>query len=200
MTFSWYFVSFQGAATEYVDLNNHNLLAALYGRQGFECVQYSEVVDHTKAKRKSYKINYDTPSLGWFKDPPPDELFFNPLQKEPDTFGTWEKTMRRPTTDRYFCPTSKDHKESFLSCPPSVCVDPKMRKLLESKPLDKSLPGGKILELPDPVFTKKHVPFKDPPLFTVTQHQAKVSLGNTAAMSQMCAGIRDYILDSWQLE
>ena len=106
----------------------------MHGRQGFECVHYSEVVDHNKAKKESYKINYDLPSLGWFKNPPPDELFYNPLQKDPDTFGTWEKTVRRPTTDRYFCPsTSEDHKESFLSCP-SVCADPKMRKLLESKP------------------------------------------------------------------
>ena len=135
-------------AAEYIDLSNHHLLAALHGHHGFECVHYSEVVDHSKAKKKSYKINYDLPSLGWFKDPPPDELFFNPLQKEPDTFGTWEKTMKRPTTDRYFCPsssTSEDHKESFLSCPPSVCADPKMRKLLESKPLVKSLPGGEDL-------------------------------------------------------
>ena len=100
-----------------------------------------------------------------------------------------------------FCPssTSENHKESFLSCPPSVCVDLKMRKLLESKPLVKLFPRGKkILDLPDPVFTKKHVPFKETPLFTVTQHQAKLSLGNTAAMSQVCGGVQDFM--SWMVD
>ena len=109
-------VSFPGAAPEYVDLNNHHLLAFLHGHHGFECVLYSAVVDHNKAKKKSYKISYDVPDLGWFKDPPPDELFFCPLQKDPDTFGLWKKTTRRPTTDRNFCPSSssaEDSKESF---------------------------------------------------------------------------------------
>ena len=75
-----------------------------------------------------------------------------------------------------------------------------MRKLLESKPLIKSLPGGKnILELPDPLFSnKKQVPFKETPLFAVTQHQAKLSLGNTATMSQVYGGIQDFI--SWMVD
>ena len=114
---------------------------------------------------------------------PPDELFSNPLQRDPAIFGLWDKSVKRPTTDRHFCPsasTSEDHKESFLSCPPSVCADSKMRKHLESKPLVKSLPRGKkILELPDPVFTKKPVSFKETPLSTVTQLQAKLPLSQT---------------------
>ena len=108
-----------------MELSNHNLLAGLYGHQGFECIQVSEVVDHTKAKKKSYKINYDPPSLGWFKDPPPDDLYSNPLQKDLDTFVLWDKSIKRPTTDRLFCPsisTDEDHKESFITCPPSVLL------------------------------------------------------------------------------
>ena len=162
------------------------------------------MVDHTKVKKKAYKIHYEPPPMGWFKDPKPDHLSSNPLQKEPDTFGLWDKSVKRPTTDRHFCPsvsTAEDLKESFLTCPPSVCVDPNMKALLESKPLVKSISGGrKRLELPAAMFTDKNIHFKETPLFAVTQHQSKLSLGNTAAMAQVCGGIQGFmswLVDNW---
>ena len=50
------------------------------------------------------------------------------------------------------------------------------------------------------MFEKDQVSFNETPLFAVTEHQAKLSLGNTAAMSQVCSGIQDYmswIVDNW---
>ena len=86
-------------------VRNHNLLAELCGHQGFECVQASEVVDHSKVTKKAYKIHYEPPPLGWFKNPKPDHLSAHPLQKDPDNFGLpdnfslWDKSTKRPTTD-----------------------------------------------------------------------------------------------------
>ena len=161
----------------------------------------SVVVDHKKAKKKSYKICYDLLELAWFKEPSPNNLFFNPAQRDSDTFGLWEKSVKRPTMDRHFCPsasTSEDHKESFLTYPPSICADPKMKDLLKSKPLVGFLGGRKLLDFPDPLFEKNHTPFKEIPLFAITQHQANLSLCNTASMSQLCNRMQDYM--SWILE
>ena len=168
------FLFFPGSAPEYVGQSNTHLLSSLYGFPGFECVIYSAVVDNnSKARKKTYKISYDVPDIGWFKDPPANDLFDIPWQKEKDTFGLWKKTTRRPTTDRYFCPSSssEEPKESFLSCPPAVYADPKLKPLLESKPLVTRLPGGKrFLELPDPVFEKGQISFQETPLFAVSEH------------------------------
>ena len=123
---------------KYVERNNHHLLADLFGQHGFESVQLSLSVDHNNSKKKSFKVGYDLPSLGWFNQPPPDELYYDSNLRIPDTYGVWPKSVKRPTTDRHFCPKdslSEDHKSSFLTCPPSVCLDSKMRQLLESKPL-----------------------------------------------------------------
>ena len=100
--------------------------------------------------------------------------------------------------DRHFCPkdsTSEDHKAAFLTCPPTVCSDPEMRKLLESKPLVTSMGGKKLLETPDPIFSKDQVSFKEMPLFAFTQHHAKLSLANIAAMSQVCLGVMITLLE-----
>ena len=64
---------------------------------------------------------------------------------------------------------------------------------MESKPLVRSIKNKKILELPSPVFEDKEVSFKEYPLFSITEHHAKLSLGNTAAMSQVCKWIQDFM-------
>ena len=126
------------------------------------------------------------PEIGWLKDPPANDVICIPWQAKPVEFGLWKKSTKRPTSDRFFCPnqgSSDDTKESFLSCPPASCADPRFKKLLESKPLVKGIVGGKkSLELTDPVFEQDQVTFKEIPLFAVTEHQAKLSLGNIAAM------------------
>ena len=131
------------------------------------------------------------------KDPPPNDVISFPWQTKPDEFGLWNKSTSRPTSDRFFCPSqgsSDDSKESFLTSPPASCADPKFKKLLESKLLVRGISGGKkALELSDPVFEKNQVTFKEIPLFAITEHQAKLSLGNLAAMSQVCSGIQDYL-------
>ena len=93
---------------EYAERNNHHLLADLFGHHGFESVQLSVAVDHNHAKKKSYKVCYDIPKLGWFNQPPPDDLYDDPNLRVPDTYGIWSKSVKRPTTDRHFCP-----KDSF---------------------------------------------------------------------------------------
>ena len=200
------FLFFPGSAPEYVGQSNTHLLSALHGSPGFECVTYSSVVDNnSKARKKTYKISYDVPDMGWFKDPPANDLYDVPWQKEKDTFGLWKKTTKRPTTDRNFCPSldsANEPKESFLTGPPAVCAESKLIPLLESKPLVRSLPGGKrVLELPNAVFEGKcQVSFQETPLFAIAEHQSKLSLGNTAAMTQVCSGIQDYmswIVDNW---
>ena len=119
-------------------------------------------------------------------DPPATKGIKVPLQEVSDEFGLWQKSTKRPTTDRFFTPNEKDDetKEAFLTCPPSSCADPKFRKLLESKPLVKSITGSKkYLDLPLSFFDEKRISFKEVPLFAITEHHAKLSLGNLAAMS-----------------
>ena len=65
--------------------------------------------------------------------------------------------------------------------------------LMESKPLVRTIKNKKVLELPSPVFEDKEVSFKDYPLFSITEHHAKFSIGNIAAMSQVCKGIQDFM-------
>ena len=60
--------------------------------------------------------------------------------------------------------------------------------------------GKKILDLPNKVFERAQFSFKETPLFVVPEHHSKLSLGNTAAISQVCLGVRDYMLDCRQLE
>ena len=85
---------------------------------------------------------------------------------------------KRPT-DRFFTPNEKNNESkgrTKLTCPQSECADPKYRSLLESDPLVKSEAGGKkYLDLPTPFFKAKQIPFKEIPLFAITEHHAKLS-------------------------
>ena len=54
------------------------------------------------------------------------------------------------------------------------------------------------MDLPTPFFKAKQIPFKEIPLFAITEHHAKLSLANLAAMSQVCKGIQDHL--SWIIE
>ena len=60
---------------------------------------------------------------------------------------------------------SVDTKASLLTCSPSVCLDSKMRLILESKPLVSSQGGKKVLDIPDPMFNQDKVSFKEMPVF-----------------------------------
>ena len=150
-----------------------------------------------------YKIHFVPPALAWFKHPKPDPRFYHPSQQTPDLIGLWDPAIKRPTTDRHFTPStpsSEDIRERFLTCPPSVCSDPALKALLESKPLTRSVSGKKQLALPGRMFNKTHVNFKETPLFAITQHQSKLALGNTAAMAQLCSGMQDFLswlVDNW---
>ena len=54
-----------------------------------------------------------------------------------------------------------------------------LRSSWSLSPLLGGISGGKkALELSDPVFEKNQVTFKEIPLFAITEHQAKLSLGN----------------------
>ena len=86
-------------AVEFAERNNHHLLADLFGQHGFESVQLSMSVDHNHAKKKSFKVFYDLPKLGWFNQPPPEDLYDDPNLRVPDTFGIWSKSVKRPITD-----------------------------------------------------------------------------------------------------
>ena len=79
-------------AVEYAECNNHHLLTDLFGHHGFESVQLSVAVDHNHAKKKSYKVCYDIPKLGWFNQPPPDDLHDDANLRIPDTYGVWSKS------------------------------------------------------------------------------------------------------------
>ena len=85
------------------------------------------------------------------KDPSPNDAISFPWQTKTDEFGLWNKSTKRSTSDRFFCPSqgsSDDSKESFLTCPPASCSDPQLKMLLDSKPLVKGIAGGKkALEL-----------------------------------------------------
>ena len=72
---------------EYVDCNNHQLLADFFGHHGFEAVQLYVAMDNNNAKRKSFKIGYDLPSLSWLKDPPPEKRYYDSNLLIPDSFG-----------------------------------------------------------------------------------------------------------------
>ena len=132
-----------GASLDNSNQKNHNLLLGLYGQQGFGCVQASDILDH-KVIKKMYKIHFVPPALAWFKNPKPDPRFHHPSQQTPDLIGLWDPAIKRPTTDRHFTPStpsSEDIRERFLTCPPSVCSDPALKALLESKPLTRSVSG-----------------------------------------------------------
>ena len=170
------------------------------GQQGFGCIQASEIIDN-KVLKRAYKIHYEPPSIGWFKNPEPDPRYHHPVQKTADAVGFWDRAIKRPTTDRHFTPSStssEDIRERFLTCPPAVCSDPSLKVLLESKPLVKSVQGKKELELPGRMFSRNLVKFKETPLFAITQHQSKLAFGNTAAMAQLCGGMQDFL--SWLVE
>ena len=130
-----------------------------------------------------------------------------PTQTEKDTFGLWHPSTKRPSTDRNFNPKDKanrsGHEEAKgrpkLTCPPSECSSSKYRELLESEPLVKSEVGNKkILDLPIPFFKKSQIPFKEIPLFAITENHAKLCLTNLAAMLQVCTGIYDH--PAWLVE
>ena len=58
------------------------------------------------------------------------------------------------------------------------------------------------MDLPTPFFKKSQIPFKEIPLFAITENHAKLCLGNLAAMSQVCSGIQDHmawLVDSMDL-
>ena len=149
------------------------------------------------------------PVLEWLVDPPILKGLRAPgqSQSDKDTFGLWHTSVKRPSTDRNFNPKEKSNRFGFeeargrpkLTCPPSVCSSSKYRDFLESEPLVKSDAGKKqVLELPTPFFQDSHIPFKEIPLFAVTENHAKLCLGNLVALSQMCTGIFDYL--SWLID
>ena len=49
-----------------------------------------------------------------------------------------------------------------------------------------------------PFFKAKQIPFKEIPLFAITEHHAKLSLEILATMSQVCKVIQDLL--SWIIE
>ena len=176
--------------------SNAALLASLQGHPGYECVQALSVVDiNLKVKKKSFKISYDLRDITWLMDPPATKGIKVPLPDILDEFGLWQKSTKRHTTDRFFTPNEKDEtKEDSLTCPPAACADLKFKKPLESKLLGKSITGGKkYLDLPVPFYDNR-ISFKEIPLFAITEHHAKLSLGNLAAMSQVCTWIHALLL------
>ena len=179
----------------YSEQSNQNLLLGLRDKPGFGCIQSVDTVDNNVVKR-AYKIHFVPPPLAWFKHPKPNPISRHVMQREPDEFGLWDVSTKRPTTDRHFLPSvssSEDTKEHFLTCPPAVCVDPDLKALFDSKPLVKSVQGKQRLELPGNMFANDHVTFKETPLFAITQHQAKLALRNNAAIAQLCSGMMEFL-------
>ena len=80
---------------EYVGQSNAVLLASLHGHPGYECVQSSSVVDNNSKVKKSFKISYDLPEIGWLKDPPANDVICIPWQAKPDEFGLWKNSSKR---------------------------------------------------------------------------------------------------------
>ena len=115
--------------------SNAALLVSLQGHPGYECVQALSVVDiNLKVKKKSFKISYELRDITWLMDPPATKGIKVPLPDILDEFDLWQKSTKRPTTDRFFTPNEKDEtKEESLTCPPAACADLKFKKHLESK-------------------------------------------------------------------
>ena len=88
-----------------------------------------------------------------------------------------------------------------LTCPPSLCANEKYKDLLESDPLVKSDSGNKkVLDLTAsfPFFKKPNIAFSEIPLFAITDHHAKLCLGNLAAMAQVSKGMQEHF--SWIID
>ena len=121
-----------------MEKNNHHLLADLYGKPGFEFVKLFSSVDGLQKRKYTHKIKFDASPKGWLQDPPPKKEYHFGELKEPDTFGLWADSWKRPTTDRFFVPKEpqdEDSSPNYLTAPPSICVEPKLKALLKSKPL-----------------------------------------------------------------
>ena len=176
------------------------MLAGLRDQQGFECIKSSSSFNpNTGVTKHSNKILYDFPEFSWLKDPKADLAGKHPFQTTPDSFGLWPKDLKRPSADRYLLPnkgSSEEEKEYFLSCPPASCADLTAKEFLESKPLVKSVSTKKVLDLKvPPIFTPSEAKFKDFPLFSVTDHHARRSLGNNLALSQVVSNMKSFV--SW---
>ena len=198
--YSYIFIFLLAGRDEYAERNNQHILSDLYGKPGFEAIELHTSVDALLKVKRSYRIKYDVPPQGWFQDPPPDTEYYDSELKVRDTFGFWDDSWKRPTTDRYFLPKEpmdEDSKANFLTAPPSICVDPKLKDLLESRPLVRNQEGKKCLFLPDPIFESDKVSFKEMPLFAISQHHAKLAFANTASMAQVQVGMHDLL--SWLL-
>ena len=75
-------------------------MSDLYGKPGFEFVELYSSVDGLRKLKQTHKVKFDVSPQGWLQDPPPKtEYHFGEL-KEPDTFGLWDDSWKRPTTDR----------------------------------------------------------------------------------------------------
>ena len=147
-----------------MEKNNHHLLVDLYGKPGFEFVELFSSVDGQQKRKYLHKIKFDASPKGWLQDPPPKKEYHFGELKEPDTFGLWADSWKRPTTDRFFVPKEPEDEDSspnYLTAPPSICVEPKLKALLESKPLVRNHDGKKCLFLPDPMFEADSVFFTD---------------------------------------
>ena len=177
--------SVSGSSIEYVGQSNAAVLLSLQGFPGYECVQSTSHTDvNSKMKRSSCKIVYDLPELPWLSDPPITKGVRAPTQVGEDSFGLWDSSTKKPSSDRHFIPKDKNNRSAYeeskgrakLTCPQSECASLKYRELLESDPLVRSETGNrKVLDLP--IFFLKA---KQIALFVITENHAKLLLANLA--------------------